>query len=158
MRNSSRPSIQALRCVTCEARDRHDHDVPSAHIVAGESDDYGRPPLCARLVGERKRHEHHVAEVKSRGDGHIRPEVALRLPPANGCHPFGIEEGGGRFIQPAVTRTGDPVVALRLPPANGCDPFGIEEGGGVQSRYLRSYCTPALSRNSMYSSRNVLTR
>jgi len=34
------------------------------------------------------------------------PEVALRLPPANGCDPFGIEEGGARFIQPAVTRTG----------------------------------------------------
>jgi hypothetical protein len=54
--------------------------------------------------------------------------VALRLPPANGCDPFGIEEGGARFIQPAVTRTGDPEVALRLPPANGWDPFGIEEG------------------------------
>jgi hypothetical protein len=34
------------------------------------------------------------------------PVVALRLPPANGCDPFGIEEGGGRFIRPAVTRTG----------------------------------------------------
>ena len=44
------------------------------------------------------------------------PEVALRLPPANGCDPFGIEDYR------------DPGVALRLPPANGCHPFGIEEG------------------------------
>ena len=40
------------------------------------------------------------------------PVVALRLPPANGCDPFGIEEGGGRFIRP---RLRGPVAALRLP-------------------------------------------
>jgi len=86
--------------------------------------------------------------------------VALRLPPANGLDPSGIG-GGGADIYP-IRRWrcayGDPEVALRLPPANGLDPSGIEEGDRVQSRYLRSYCTPALSRNSMYSSRNVLTR
>jgi len=94
------------------------------------------------------------------------PEVALRLPPANGLDPFGIIGGGGEVD--LSDRSGadrrwrcayrDPEVALRLPPANGWDPSGIEEGDRVQSRYLRSYCTPALSRNSMYSSRNVLTR
>ena len=68
------------------------------------------------------------------------PEVALRLPPANGLDPSGIEEGDGRFIYPTgggdaftVIRRWrcayrDPEVALRLPPANGCDPSGIEEG------------------------------
>jgi len=30
------------------------------------------------------------------------PEVALRLPPANGLDPSGIEEGDGRFIRPEV--------------------------------------------------------
>ena len=32
--------------------------------------------------------------------------MALRLPPANGWDPFGIEEGAGRFIRPAVALTG----------------------------------------------------
>jgi hypothetical protein len=64
------------------------------------------------------------------------PEVALRLPPANGWDPFGIEEGG-RTIYPTgggdaftVIRRwrcayGDPEVALRLPPANGWNPSEI---------------------------------
>ena len=74
------------------------------------------------------------------------PEVALRLPPANGLDPSGIEEGDGRFIYPTgggdaftVIRRWrcayrDPEVALRLPPANGCDPSGIEEG---DRRFIR---------------------
>ena len=70
------------------------------------------------------------------------PEVALRLPPANGLDPFGIIGGGGEVD--LSDRSGadrrwrcayrDPEVALRLPPANGWDPFGIEEGGG---RFIR---------------------
>jgi hypothetical protein len=61
------------------------------------------------------------------------PEVALRLPPANGLDPFGIIGGCGADIYP-IRRWrcayGDPEVALRLPPANGWDPSGIG-GGGV---------------------------
>jgi hypothetical protein len=50
------------------------------------------------------------------------PEVALRLPPANGCDPFGIEEGeeddlSDRGYTDRRWRCAyrDPVVALRLP-------------------------------------------
>jgi hypothetical protein len=65
------------------------------------------------------------------------PEVALRLPPANGLDPFGIIGGGGEVD--LSDRSGadrrwrcayrDPEVALRLPPANGLDPSGIGGGG-----------------------------
>jgi hypothetical protein len=69
-----------------------------------------------------------IPEGSKRGGGRfIRPrlrgpEVALRLPPANGCDPFGIEEGeeddlSDRGYTDRRWRCAyrDPVVALRLP-------------------------------------------
>ena len=43
------------------------------------------------------------------------PEVALRLPPANGCDPFGIEEGEEDDLSDRGYADREPEVALRLP-------------------------------------------
>jgi hypothetical protein len=47
------------------AGDRHDHDVAPTGVGALALDDDGRTLLGARLIRERKRHEHNFAETES---------------------------------------------------------------------------------------------
>jgi hypothetical protein len=46
------------------ARDRHDDDIASRGVVTRARNDYGRAPLGARLVSERKWNKHNVSETK----------------------------------------------------------------------------------------------
>ena len=52
------------------ARDRHDDQIVPAGVVVAAGNNDGRALLGARLVGERKRDQHHIAE--GMGHRHIR--------------------------------------------------------------------------------------
>jgi hypothetical protein len=68
-------SLRATSCMSSCPGDRVVYSPPMNHLAGGRNDNC-RPLFRARLIGEGKWHEHHVAEVKTRSDrylGHIWP-------------------------------------------------------------------------------------